>query len=436
MSALNAAVTLPCRGRDGRDVPVALEALEAVGRPQEVLAHADMAGEERVAVGVDVRALEGRPVHRHVVGPDRVVEVLPAGAPRVGDLGGLAVARRQAAGPEVGTQTAHVVALQLEAPLGQVLGIEPVLGRVLARLVDGQDLADLAGRVVVPGALRAVGHRVLLAVLVGRLGEAGLLEQALRVEQDRRIDGERDADLAFIELVDVDRVLGEAREVVVRLLDVRGEVQPLAVERVRAADAHRAHDVGAVARRDLDAEGVVGARVRHRLERQVDVRMTRIELLRHGLFHGHLFGRVAATEAAVPADLHLAGLCRAAAGGDRRGDRRPGRAGGCRRAGRGPCRGAGRGPGRRGRCRAAARRDHEREGRDRRRDPGRSEAHPGTSLRSARPVIRARRCSGRDLRRDHLLLPGHRAAPTGRDRGTTFRMRSSCPDRTTTRSMR
>ena len=206
--------------------------------------------------------LEHGPGHARVVGPHAVVPELPGGLPGIRDLGGLAVGAGQRAGAEVGAQAAQVVALGLEAPLDDVGGVEALLGRVLAVLVDGQDLGDLADRVVVPVDLAAVGHRVLLAVLVRRVVEAGLVEQALGVEQDRRVDRERDPDLALVELVDVDRVGREAGQVVVRGLDERREVQPLAVERVGAADAHRADDVGAVARGDLGRERVVGAGVR------------------------------------------------------------------------------------------------------------------------------------------------------------------------------
>ena len=47
VSALNAEVSAVVGG-DRRHVPVALEPFEPVGRPQEVLAHRDVAGEERV----------------------------------------------------------------------------------------------------------------------------------------------------------------------------------------------------------------------------------------------------------------------------------------------------------------------------------------------------------------------------------------------------
>ena len=70
---------------------------------------------------------------------------------------------------------------------------------------------------------------------------------ALLVEQGRRIDGERDADLALVQLVDIDDVGREAGQVVVGLGDQRREVEPLAVERVRPTDADRPDDIRAVA---------------------------------------------------------------------------------------------------------------------------------------------------------------------------------------------
>ena len=189
---------------------------------RKFVAHRDLAGEERVVLGVDVGAAEDRARHRDVVRPHAAVPVLPGRLPGVGDLGGLAVgAAGEGPGPEVGAHAAQVVALRLEAPLDDVLGVEARLGGVLAVLVDGQDLRDLADGVVVPVDLGAVGHLVLLAVRVRRLGEARLVEQALGVEQDRRVDRERDADLALVQLVDVDRVGREPGQVIAVLLDQR-----------------------------------------------------------------------------------------------------------------------------------------------------------------------------------------------------------------------
>ena len=231
--------------------------------------------------------------------------------PRVGDLGGLAVGAGERARAPVGAEAAQVVALGLEAPLDDVLGIERRVGRVLAVLVDGQDLRDLADRVVGPVDLRCRRASCTCRRTRGaaRL-EAGLLEQARDVEQHRRVDRERDADLALVELVDVDGVGREARQVVAGRLDERREVQPLAVERVRAADADRPDDVGPVARGDLGREGVVGAGVRDGLEHEVDVRVARVEVLDDLLLDLDLLRGVAAAEAAEPADLGLAGLCR------------------------------------------------------------------------------------------------------------------------------
>ena len=225
-----------------------------------------------------------------------------------------------------------------------LVGSKPAWVASLPFLSTVRILPTCADRVVVPVDLRAVGHRVLLAVLVRRVREAGLVEQALRVEQHRRVDRERDADLALVELVDVDRVLREARQVVVVLRDERREVQPLAVERVGAADADRPDDVRPVARGDLGREGVVGAGVRDRLEGQVDVRVAGVELLDDLLLDVDLLRRVATAEAAVPADLGLAGSGRRPVDGDRR--VRRGRRGVARRRGDLGCRGR-RGDGRR-----------------------------------------------------------------------------------------
>ena len=86
-----------------------------------------------------------------------------------------------------------------------------------------------------------------------------------------------------------------------------GEVEPLALERVRAADADRADDVRPVARADLVARASFGALVRHDLERHVDVGMGRVEVGDDLVLDRLLLGRVAAAEAAVPAELDLAG---------------------------------------------------------------------------------------------------------------------------------
>ena len=147
-------------GRRRRHVPVVAGVTDAVRRPQVVRAHRDLAGAERIARRVDVGGLEMRAGHAEVVGPDAVVEVLPGGGPGVRDLRGLAVGRHERAGTEVRAGLAQVVALRLEAPLDDLLGVEPGLGRVLAVLVDGQELGDLADGVVVPRLRRAVGHGV------------------------------------------------------------------------------------------------------------------------------------------------------------------------------------------------------------------------------------------------------------------------------------
>ena len=184
-------------GRGGGQVPVVAGVADAIGRPEVVLAHRHLAREERVAARVEVGVEELGPGDADVVLPDAVVEIVPRGGPRFGDLDGLAVGRHELAGLPVGADLAQVVALRLEAPLDDVLGVEPGLGRVLAVLVDGQDLGDLADGVVVPRHGRAVGHLVCRVPVVGRLVETGLLEQARLVEQGRRIDGERDPGLAL-----------------------------------------------------------------------------------------------------------------------------------------------------------------------------------------------------------------------------------------------
>src|SRR5919109_4634106 len=119
---------------------------------------------------------------------DPAVEVLPRGSPRVRDLYGLVIARIEATGLPVGTDLAEVVTLRLPAPLDDIVGVEAILRGVLAVLVDGEDLRDLAHRVVVPRPIRAVGHRVLAVPLVRRLLETGLLEQARLVEERRRVE--------------------------------------------------------------------------------------------------------------------------------------------------------------------------------------------------------------------------------------------------------
>ena len=84
-----------------------------------------------------------RPGHAEVVLPDAVVVELPGRLPVFGDLGGLAVGGGERSGAPVGAETAEVVALRLEAPLDDIGRVEPGLGRVLAGLVDRQQLRDL-----------------------------------------------------------------------------------------------------------------------------------------------------------------------------------------------------------------------------------------------------------------------------------------------------
>ena len=256
-------------GRRGGHVPVVTGARDAVRGPQVVLAHRDVAGEERVAVRVEVGPDELRTGHRDVVRPDAVVEPLPRFGPSGWDLGRLAViAGGELAGLPIGADLAQIVALRFEAPLDDALGVERRIRGVLAVLVHGQQLGDLGRRVVVPGDGRTVRHRVRAAPLVRWLREPGFLEQAGLVEQDRRVDRERDADLAFAaDVVEADRALRELGHVVLGLVDVGLEVQPLAMERFGAADADRPDDVRPGTGRQLRREGVACAGVGDRPRR-------------------------------------------------------------------------------------------------------------------------------------------------------------------------
>ena len=84
------------------------------------------------------------------------------------------------------------------------------------------------------------------------------------------------------------------------------------MERVRSADADRTDDVGPGARADLRRQGVVRAGVRNGLEGHVDLVVGRVERLDDLLLDGYLLRCVAAAQAAVPADVDLAGRGRAA----------------------------------------------------------------------------------------------------------------------------
>ncbi len=74
-------------------------------------------------------------------------------------------------------------------------------------------------------------------------------------------------------VIQVDGAFGELGHVVLVLVDVRLEVQPLAVERLGPTDADGPHDVRSVARRELRGQRVTSGFVRDRFERQLDVRV-------------------------------------------------------------------------------------------------------------------------------------------------------------------
>ena len=137
-----------------------------------------------------------------------------------------------------------------------------------------------------------------------RLVEAGFLEVALLVEEGRGVDRERDAELALAAgVVQLDHVVGVLSEVIAGRIDERLEVEPLAVERLGAADAGRSDDVRPIAGCDLGRQRVARALVRDGFEREMDVRVGGIEFLDHLLLDLDLLGSVTATEAAVPAQL-------------------------------------------------------------------------------------------------------------------------------------
>ena len=109
--------------------------------------------------------------------------------------------------------------------------------------------------------------------LVGGYGRLGLVEEVLVVEDVRRIDGERQADLgaALTDLEEVGELRIDARLRVAGRRDERREVQQLVAEEVEALDADRADDVRGVAGRDLGLEDARRDRVVDDLERDVDV---------------------------------------------------------------------------------------------------------------------------------------------------------------------
>jgi hypothetical protein len=191
---------------------------------------------------------------------------------------------------------AHVVALWLETVLDDGRWIEGILGCIVAVGVDGQKHSERPNRVVVPRDLRAVIdsesgrrelalHRVLLTVGVRWLGEADLLEHSLLVEELRRVDRERQSDLRVADLEEVDLLAFPLARVVVRAVDQRLQIQPLIGERIGAAIAHRTDDVRRIAARHFRSERVVRLGVEHELAGDLDVVVSRVPLLDHGLLN-------------------------------------------------------------------------------------------------------------------------------------------------------
>ena len=207
-------------GRDRCEVPVTARIGHAADVPQEVLLHGDLARVEGVATPVEGGALVDRVGHDEVVLEHAVVDPLPSLGPALRDLHGLVVVRGQLAGPEVRSHAAQIVALRLEAILLDLLRVEARLRRVLVGRINGQLHGDLAHGVVVPVDHRAVRHLVLVAVLLRRVIEPGLVEHVRLVVELRGVDGERDADLALArDLVEVDGALPVLGQVVMVLRD-------------------------------------------------------------------------------------------------------------------------------------------------------------------------------------------------------------------------
>ena len=209
-----------------------------------------------------------------MIGEHAVVDPLPAIRPAVGDLHRLVVVRHELAGAKVGAHAAQVIPLWLEAVLHDVLGIEACLRRVLTVGIDGQHHGDLAQRVVVPVDHRPVRHLVLVAVLLRRVVQPGLVEHALLEVELGGIDRERDADLTLSgHLVEIHGSLAVDAQVGMVLGDQVGQVQPLAAEGFRAANTQRANDVRRRRRGDADGERRAGAIVRNVVEDELDVRL-------------------------------------------------------------------------------------------------------------------------------------------------------------------
>ena len=140
-----------------------------------------------------------------------------------------------------------------------------------------------------------------------RLGQAGFLEQVLVVVEERRVDRERDADLAT-EALAVGLQDGgiDVAQVVVGLLDVGLQVEQLVAVRVEATEADRPDDVGRVAGGDLRAEDVVRRGVLVDLQTQRDLVLRLVEGRDDGLLIGDLVRLGARAQADEPADEDLA----------------------------------------------------------------------------------------------------------------------------------
>ena len=81
--------------------------------------------------------------------------------------------------------------LMVVAPLGDLGLVERRVGGILTGGVDGEDLGNFFELVDVPITLPLRTHAVLVAVLVRRVGQAGLVEEVLVVEQRCGVRGER-----------------------------------------------------------------------------------------------------------------------------------------------------------------------------------------------------------------------------------------------------
>jgi hypothetical protein len=93
---------------------------------------------------------------------------------------------------------------------------------------------------------------------VGRLRDAGFLEQVLVVIDERGVDRERDTDLATEALaVGLEDGGVDVAQVIAGLVDVGLQVEQLVAVRIEAAEPDRADDVRRIAGRDLRAEDVV-----------------------------------------------------------------------------------------------------------------------------------------------------------------------------------